>query len=153
MPLHFSIRPLRISLLNNNFFLSRSVLILAQFIWKVSSNNHSHLFKNAIRYLQRIGQRASEAARAVVHTIYKIILIVYLCLQLSSDGNQTTSTLSITLSRVDAGRYLSCRAYNHAVQSEVLEDGWRLDIQCKCCSTYVYSNASTQRGHTTQKSN
>lgn len=51
--------------------------------------------------------------------------------QLSSDGNQTTSTLSITLSRVDSGRYLSCRAYNPALQSETLEDGWRLDIQCE----------------------
>ncbi|KAG4065909.1 hypothetical protein HA402_000356 [Bradysia odoriphaga] len=47
----------------------------------------------------------------------------------SSDGNQTTSTLSITLNRSDAGRYLSCRAYNHAVPSDALEDGWRLDIQ------------------------
>lgn len=54
--------------------------------------------------------------------------------QTSSDGNQTTSTLSTTLSRADAGRYLSCRAYNHAVPSEALEDGWRLDIQCKCNS-------------------
>lgn len=51
--------------------------------------------------------------------------------QLSSDGNQTTSTLSITLSRADSGRYLSCRAYNPALQSETLEDGWRLDIQCE----------------------
>ncbi|XP_055371722.1 hemicentin-1 [Condylostylus longicornis] len=47
----------------------------------------------------------------------------------SSDGNQTTSTLSITLSRSDAGKYLSCRAYNQAVPSDPLEDGWRLDIQ------------------------
>lgn len=51
--------------------------------------------------------------------------------QTSSDGNQTTSTLSITLNRDDAGKHLSCRAYNHAVPSETLEDGWRLDIQCK----------------------
>lgn len=51
--------------------------------------------------------------------------------QMSSDGNQTTSTLSITLGRADSGRYLSCRAYNHILQSEPLEDGWRLDIQCK----------------------
>lgn len=53
--------------------------------------------------------------------------------QMSSDGNQTTSTLSITLGRADSGRYLSCRAYNHVLQSEALEDGWRLDIQCKFC--------------------
>lgn len=50
---------------------------------------------------------------------------------MSSDGNQTTSTLSITLGRADSGRYLSCRAYNHILQSEPLEDGWRLDIQCE----------------------
>ncbi|XP_037949413.1 neural cell adhesion molecule 2 isoform X2 [Teleopsis dalmanni] len=47
----------------------------------------------------------------------------------SSDGNQTTSTLSIILNKSDAGKYLSCKAYNHAVPSELLEDGWKLDIQ------------------------
>ncbi|XP_017092267.2 nephrin [Drosophila bipectinata] len=47
----------------------------------------------------------------------------------SSDGNQTTSTLSISLSKSDAGKYLSCKAYNHAVPSDPLEDGWKLDIQ------------------------
>ena len=52
-------------------------------------------------------------------------------LQTSSDGNQTTSTLSITLSRSDAGKYLSCKAYNHMSPSEALEDGWKLDIQCE----------------------
>ncbi len=54
-----------------------------------------------------------------------------LFLQTSSDGNQTTSTLSITLSRSDAGKYLSCKAYNPQTPSEALEDGWRLDIQCE----------------------
>lgn len=57
---------------------------------------------------------------------------------MSSDGNQTTSTLSIILSRADSGRYLSCRAYNHAIQSEPLEDGWKLDIQCKYTTKYTY---------------
>lgn len=57
-------------------------------------------------------------------------------MQTSSDGNQTTSTLSITLNRSDAGRYLACRAYNHAVPSDALEDGWRLDIQCRF--TYLF---------------
>lgn len=61
---------------------------------------------------------------------YIFILFLHIA-QMSSDGNQTTSTLSITLGRADSGRYLSCRAYNHVLQSEPLEDGWRLDIQCK----------------------
>ncbi|EDW63172.2 uncharacterized protein Dvir_GJ11152 [Drosophila virilis] len=47
----------------------------------------------------------------------------------SSDGNQTTSTLSINLSKADAGTFLSCKAYNHAINSDPLEDGWKLDIQ------------------------
>ncbi|XP_065355312.1 nephrin [Calliphora vicina] len=47
----------------------------------------------------------------------------------SSDGNQTTSTLSISFSKTDAGKLLTCKAYNHAVLSEPLEDGWKLDIQ------------------------
>ncbi|XP_058059775.1 neural cell adhesion molecule 1 [Anopheles bellator] len=47
----------------------------------------------------------------------------------SADGNQTTSTLSIVLQRADAGKYLSCKAYNSYVQSDALEDGWQLDIQ------------------------
>ncbi|XP_058116083.1 hemicentin-1 [Anopheles ziemanni] len=47
----------------------------------------------------------------------------------SADGNQTTSTLSIVLNRTDAGKYLSCKAYNSYVQSDALEDGWQLDIQ------------------------
>ncbi|XP_075147144.1 sidestep VII transmembrane protein [Haematobia irritans] len=47
----------------------------------------------------------------------------------SSDGNQTTSTLSISFSKNDAGKLLTCKAYNHAVPSEPLEDGWKLDIQ------------------------
>jgi hypothetical protein len=60
-----------------------------------------------------------------IHIFYTIFS------QTSSDGNQTTSTLSITLSRSDAGKYLSCKAYNHMSPSEALEDGWRLDIQCE----------------------
>ncbi|XP_037806016.1 nephrin-like [Lucilia sericata] len=47
----------------------------------------------------------------------------------SSDGNQTTSTLSISFSKTDAGKLLTCKAYNHAVPTEPLEDGWKLDIQ------------------------
>jgi hypothetical protein len=61
--------------------------------------------------------------------------------QMSADGNETTSTLSITLSRADSGKYLSCKAYNNAIQSEVLEDGWKLDIQCE----YIYDRGEWGR--------
>ncbi|XP_017465479.1 PREDICTED: titin-like, partial [Rhagoletis zephyria] len=47
---------------------------------------------------------------------------------ISSDGNQTTSTLSITFDKSDAGKYLSCKAYNLVITAP-LEDGWMLDIQ------------------------
>ncbi|XP_054725668.1 nephrin isoform X1 [Anastrepha obliqua] len=47
----------------------------------------------------------------------------------SSDGNQTTSTLSVTFEKSDAGKYLSCKAYNLAITTTPLEDGWILDIQ------------------------
>lgn len=67
--------------------------------------------------------------------------------QTSSDGNQTTSTLSITLNRSDAGRYLSCRAYNHAVPSDALEDGWRLDIQCECLQSNIIPLTKARTWH------
>lgn len=60
-------------------------------------------------------------------------------LQTSADGNQTTSTLSISLNRTDAGKYLSCKAYNTYVPSDALEDGWQLDIQCKYNGVFMIS--------------
>ncbi|KAI8116454.1 Nephrin [Lucilia cuprina] len=62
----------------------------------------------------------------------------------SSDGNQTTSTLSISFSKTDAGKLLTCKAYNHAVPTEPLEDGWKLDIQWKSTAKkYFTRNAPT----------
>ncbi|XP_069962139.1 neural cell adhesion molecule 2 isoform X6 [Bactrocera oleae] len=48
---------------------------------------------------------------------------------ISSDGNQTTSTLSIIFEKSDSGKYLSCKSYNLAKPVMPLEDGWILDIQ------------------------
>ncbi|XP_049305880.1 hemicentin-2-like isoform X2 [Bactrocera dorsalis] len=48
---------------------------------------------------------------------------------ISSDGNQTTSTLSIIFEKSDSGKFLSCKAYNLAKPVMPLEDGWILDIQ------------------------
>ncbi|XP_023707814.1 synaptogenesis protein syg-2 isoform X4 [Cryptotermes secundus] len=46
----------------------------------------------------------------------------------SNDGNTTTSTLSLTPKKEDAGKYLSCQAMNTIFQKEGLEDGWKLEI-------------------------
>ncbi|XP_047994398.1 kin of IRRE-like protein 3 [Leguminivora glycinivorella] len=49
---------------------------------------------------------------------------------LSTDGNTTTSTVSLLPSKADAGARLACRASNPAMpQISPLEDGWTLDIQ------------------------
>jgi hypothetical protein len=53
------------------------------------------------------------------------------CAQTSNDGNTTTSTLSLTPKKDDAGKYLSCQAMNTIFQKEGLEDGWKLEIYCK----------------------
>ncbi|XP_076226361.1 neural cell adhesion molecule 2 isoform X2 [Nomia melanderi] len=47
----------------------------------------------------------------------------------SSDGNTTTSTLSFTASKTDAGRNLSCRAENRIMKTTPIRDGWVLEIQ------------------------
>lgn len=59
--------------------------------------------------------------------------------QLSSDGNTTTSTVSLQLTKADAGAKLACRASNPQMPSlAALEDDWLLDIQCKCARSFLY---------------
>lgn len=52
-------------------------------------------------------------------------------LQMSSDGNTTTSILSFMATKTDAGRQLSCKAENPIMGSESIRDDWVLEIQCK----------------------
>lgn len=52
-------------------------------------------------------------------------------LQMSNDGNTTTSILSFMATKTDAGRQLSCRAENPIMGSESIRDNWVLEIQCK----------------------
>lgn len=57
---------------------------------------------------------------------------MFLSNQLSTDGNTTTSTVSLQLTKSDAGVKLACRASNPQMPSvPALEDDWILDIQCK----------------------
>lgn len=47
------------------------------------------------------------------------------------DGNVTASTLSLLVSAEDGGQYLTCRAENLQLVTSVLEDTWKLNVQCK----------------------
>ena len=43
----------------------------------------------------------------------------------------TASTLSLLVSAEDGGQYLTCRAENLQLVTSVLEDTWKLNVQCK----------------------
>ncbi|XP_046401604.1 hemicentin-1 [Ischnura elegans] len=47
----------------------------------------------------------------------------------SSDGNTTTSTLSMVATKDDAGKFLTCKSENPILSTEPLEDTWTLEIQ------------------------
>lgn len=57
--------------------------------------------------------------------------IIIMLLQVSVDGNTTTSVLSFMATKADAGRHLSCQAENRIMGTAPIEDGWVLQIQCK----------------------
>lgn len=57
---------------------------------------------------------------------------------ISVDGNVTTSTLSLTPSADDAGKYLSCRAENLLIPGSSIEDGFKLEVNCKSTSTALF---------------
>jgi len=56
---------------------------------------------------------------------------VIMLLQISADGNTTTSVLSFMATKADADRHLSCQAENRIMGTAPIEDGWLLQIQCK----------------------
>lgn len=57
--------------------------------------------------------------------------VIIMLLQISVDGNMTTSVLSFMATKADAGRHLSCQAENRIMGTAPIEDGWVLQIQCK----------------------
>lgn len=50
---------------------------------------------------------------------------------MQTDGNITTSTLNITTTIDDSGKYLSCRGEQPLIPDSGLESGWKLDIYRK----------------------
>lgn len=49
----------------------------------------------------------------------------------SAMGNVTTSTLTMTPSSEDNGKFLYCQADNPVIPGSAIEDGWKLDVHCK----------------------
>lgn len=54
-----------------------------------------------------------------------------LCLQTTGDGNETTSTISLSVELEDEGVTLSCRASNSHIPGSAIEDSWTLTVHCK----------------------
>lgn len=50
--------------------------------------------------------------------------------QFSESGNQSSSVLTITPTREDDGKHLTCRAENAFVPESSIEDKWRLVVHC-----------------------
>lgn len=63
-------------------------------------------------------------------------MLAYYCLlktlQVSPDGNITTSTLMFKPTLLDHEKTLTCRADNSRVQAGAQEDSWKLSVYCKC---------------------
>lgn len=59
------------------------------------------------------------------------MLLSILILQVSEDGNASTSVLSITPTREDHGKALSCRATNELVRNGIRETAMKLNVFCK----------------------
>lgn len=51
--------------------------------------------------------------------------------QFSESGNQSSSVLTITPTREDDGKHLTCRAENAFVPESSIEDKWRLVVHCE----------------------
>lgn len=67
--------------------------------------------------------------------------VITMLLQISDDGNTTTSTLSFMATKADAGRHLSCQAENRDLGTAAIEDDWVLQIQCKLINDGDVSSA------------
>jgi hypothetical protein len=60
------------------------------------------------------------------------MVITFLLLQTSTvSGELSTSTMTYTPRSEDSGKTLHCRATNPEMHQGVLEDQWKLDVQCK----------------------
>lgn len=63
--------------------------------------------------------------------VFSYVCFFVYFLQLSSDGNTTTSILTFVPGKDDAGKRLSCKAENPHVNQDILDTGWNLQINCK----------------------
>lgn len=70
---------------------------------------------------------------------------------MSEDGNASTSVLSITPTREDHGKALSCRATNELVRNGIRETAMKLNVFCKYnmqqFNRHLYKFYMTQSRH------
>lgn len=72
-----------------------------------------------------------SAGKDLCITLMHSVQIIYSILQVSEDGNMSTSILSFAPTRQDNGKTLTCRASNHLVQNGVEETSIKLNVFCK----------------------
>ena len=58
-------------------------------------------------------------------------LIMFFFLQISPDGNVSTTTVIFIPDESDQGKFLSCRAENVQLSSSAVEDQWKLEVHCE----------------------
>ena len=70
-----------------------------------------------------------------IESIVKQLSDVFLSLfreSVSTDGNTTTSVLNLMPTYTDDNALLICRAQNVRLSHQYIEDGWELQVYCKC---------------------
>jgi len=72
-----------------------------------------------------------HSQKVYFYKVYYIIIITHIFPKVSEDGNVSTSVLSITPTREDHGKALSCRATNELVRNGIRETAMKLNVFCK----------------------
>lgn len=65
-------------------------------------------------------------------------------LQVSEDGNMTSSTLSFQPTLLHHDKSIMCRAENLKVQGGIAEDTWKLNVFCKYASSVMHNRYKIQ---------
>lgn len=80
------------------------------------------------------------------HYIIEIFLSIFLSAQFSEQpDNQSMSILTYTPSIEDDGKYLICKAENTFIEKSIIEDKYRLVVQCKYLNITIIKAFNTKQ--------